>query len=61
MDIEELREFYSKKLSRKENLIKEYIEEKNNIEGFTTIKREIEYSRLYAEIELIKDLLEKIM
>lgn len=60
MDLKELRDFYTKKLLRKENLIKEYIEEKNSIDGFMTSKREIAYNVLYAEIQLIRGMLENI-
>ncbi len=49
---------YRHKLERKERAIKDYIEEKNSIEGFTSHKREIEYNVLYVEINMLKAFIE---
>lgn len=44
---------YEGKLRLKESRIKEYIEEKNSLDGLNQ-KRELEYTRLYHEIISIK-------
>lgn len=49
---------YKHRLERKERAIKDYIEEKNSIEGFTSNKREIEYNVLYTEINMLKAFIE---
>ncbi|MGL6184857.1 MAG: PhnB protein [Clostridium chrysemydis] len=51
---------YRSKLKRKERIIKEYIEEKNSIDGFTSVKREIEYNVLYTEINMLKAFIEDL-
>jgi tRNA isopentenyl-2-thiomethyl-A-37 hydroxylase MiaE len=58
--MEELIKFYNEKLERKQRLIQEYIKEKNTIEGFQNLKREIEYNILKAEIELIEKFIDNL-
>ncbi|ACA47031.1 PhnB protein [Clostridium botulinum] len=52
--MKEVLKFYKGKLELKERRIVEYVEEKNSCEGFKSSKREIEYSVLKAEIEMLK-------
>lgn len=55
MEKKELINFYTKKLNRKREAIKDLEEEKNSIDGFKTSKSELDYNILYAEINLIEN------
>ncbi|MBN3398137.1 PhnB protein [Clostridium botulinum] len=53
-NLEELFKFYERKLQLKKRRITEYNEEKNSVGGFKSNKREIEYSALKAELDLLE-------
>lgn len=51
--MEELLKTYNDKLELKKRRIKEYIEEKDSLDGFKSSKREKEHAVLKVEIELL--------
>lgn len=59
-NINNLKEFYKTKLRRKQNLIEEYIAEKNSLTGFISSKREMQFNVLRAEIELLEGFIKEL-
>ena len=51
---------YKNKLERKKRLIKPLIDKKNSIEGFDNLKDELEYTKLYAEIQILEKIIDDL-